>query len=102
MAIDSLALVRGRIGQRIAEIESRMRTLRPIDICARMDAIRTLAAEHGLAALEGLADYSAHHAMMPGHRIATRAALDYMGAALDSNSPADRQTILAAVAMRLH
>ena len=31
-----------------------------------MDAIRSLAAEHGLAALEGLADYGAHHALMPG------------------------------------
>jgi len=101
-ASESLAIVRSRIGERIAEIETRMRTLKPADICAKMDAIRRLAVEHGLTALEGLADYSAHHAMMPGHRTATRCALDHMNAALDSNSPGDRQTVLAAMALRMH
>ena len=100
--IESLAIVRGRIGERIAELETRMRTMKPIDICARMDAIRVMAIDHGLTALEGLADYSAHHAMMPGHRTATRCALDHMSAALDSDSPADRQTVLAAMALRMH
>ena len=99
---DSLSLVRSRIGERIAEIEQRASTLKPIDIRSKMDAIRAMAAEHGLVALEGLADYSAHHAMMPGHRQATRCALDHMSAALDSNSDADRATILAAMAIRLH
>ena len=99
---ESLAIVRGRIGERIAELETRMRTLKPADICAKMDAIRLMAVEHGLTALEGLADYSAHHAMMPGHRTATRCALDHMTAALDSNSPGDRQTVLAAMALRMH
>ncbi|WP_309611877.1 hypothetical protein [Sphingomonas sp.] len=99
---DSLSLVRSRIGERIAEIEQRASTLKPIDIRLKMDAIRAMAAEHGLLALEGLADYSAHHAMMPGHRQATRCALDHMSAALDSNSDADRTTILAAMAIRLH
>ena len=102
LAPESLAIVRSRIGERIAELETRMRTLKPADICAKMDAIRIMAVEHGLAALEGLADYSAHHAMMPGHRAATRCALDHMSAALDSNSAKDRETILAAVAVRLH
>ena len=101
-ASESLAIVRVRIGERIAELENRMRTLRPADICAKMDAIRVMAVEHGLTALEGLADYSAHHAMMPGHRQATRCALDHMSAALDSNCAEDREKILAAVAVRLH
>ena len=101
-APDSMSIVRSRIGERIAEIELRVLRLRPADISARMDAIRAMAAEHGLAALEGLANYSAHHAMMPGHRQATRAALEHMAAALDSRSDADRQTILAALAIRLH
>ena len=102
MATDSLNIVRTRIGERIAEIEARARTLKPVDICAKMAAIRSLAAQHGLTALEGLADYGAHHAMMPGHRAATRCALDHIDAALARNSPSDRQTVLAAMALRLH
>ena len=102
MATDSLNIVRTRIGERIAEIEARARTLKPVDICAKMAAIRSLAAEHGLTALEGLADYGEHHAMMPGHHAATRCALDHIDAALASNSPSERQTVLAAMALRLH
>jgi len=102
-ALDSLQLVRARIGERIADIEARMPRLAPQAISNKMDAIRAIAAEHGLAALEGLADYGAHHAMMPGHAQATRACLDHMGVALASNDPAhDRETILAALALRLH
>ena len=102
-ALDSLNLVRARIGERIAEIEARMPRLDQQAICHKMDAIRAIAAEHGLAALEGLADYGAHHAMMPGYAHATRACLDHMGAALTSNDPAhDREAILAALAVRLH
>lgn len=99
---DSLSLVRGRIGERIAEIERRAPRLKQADIRNRMDAIRTMAAEHGMAALEALADYSAHHAMMPGHRIATKTALDHLPIALDSQSDADREAVLAVVALRLH
>ena len=99
---ESLQIVRHRIGERIAEIETRVAKLRPVDICAKMAAIRSMAAEHGLAALEGLADYGAHHAMMPGHRMATATCLEHMQEALDSDSPADCQTILAALALRLH
>jgi hypothetical protein len=102
MSSDSLQLVRTRIGERIAEIEARVGRLKPIDIRAKMDAIRVMAADHGLAALEGLADFGAHHAMLPGHRQATRCALEHMDAALHSNCPSDRQTILAAMAQRLH
>jgi hypothetical protein len=102
MGSDSIKLVRGQLGERIAELQARIPSLKPSDIAARMDAIRSLAAEHGLAALEGLADWSAHHAMMPGHRVATSGSLEHMREALDSESPADRQTILAALAIRLH
>ena len=99
---DSLQIVRARIGERIAEIETRVSRLKPIDICAKMAAIRAMAAEHGLAALEGLADYGAHHAMMPGYAQATRACLDHMEEALTSNGANDRESILAALAIRLH
>ena len=62
MAPESLKIVRSRIGERIAEIEAHARSLKPVDICAKMAAIRSLAADHDLAALEGLADYGEHHA----------------------------------------
>lgn len=101
--IDSLSIVRHRIGERIAEMEERIARMKPIDIAAKMEAIRSLAAEHGMAALEGLADYGVHHAMMPGHRNATRACLSHMGEALVSNDPAhDRESILAALAVQIH
>jgi hypothetical protein len=102
-AIDSLNIVRLRLGERIAEIEDRVARLKPIDICAKMEAIRAMAADHGMAALEGLADYGAHHALMPGHVAATRACLEHMDEALMSNgSQTDRESILAALAQRLH
>lgn len=101
-AIDSLNIVRARIGQRIAEIEERVARLQPVDICAKMEAIRVMAAEHGMAALEGLADYAAHHALMPGHVAATRACLEHMDEALMSDGAHDRESILAALAIRLH
>ena len=101
-ASESLNIVRARIGVRIADIERRVSRLRPVDIAARMEAIRALAADHGLTALEGLADYGAHHAMMPGHAQATRACLAHMDEALDSDRAADRESILAALAIRLH
>jgi hypothetical protein len=100
---DSLNIVRARIGERISEIEERVARLKPVDICAKMEAIRGLAAEHGMAALEGLADYGAHHALMPGHVAATRACLEHMDEALVSQDAAhDRESILAALAVRLH
>ncbi len=102
MGSDSIKLVRGQLGERIAELQSRVPSLKPSDIAARRDAIRAMAAEHGLAALEGLADWSAHHAMLPGCLTATRSCLEHMDEALDSDSPADRETILAALAVRLH
>ncbi len=102
-APDSLNMVRARIGQRINEIERRVARLKPVDICSRMEAIRLMAIEHGLATLEGLADYGAHHALMPGHMTATRACLEHMDDALMSEDPAhDRESILAALAVRLN
>lgn len=102
MPPESLAAVRGRISARLAEIERRMARMTPADLYAGMHAIRLMAAEHGLAALEGLAEYSERHALLPGHRQATRAVLEHMAAALDSQSEADRQAILAAIALRIH
>src|SRR5690349_731711 len=100
---DSLSVVRSRIGARIAEIENRVAQLKPVDICAKMEAIRGMAADHGMAALEGLADYAAHHALMPGHVATTRACLEHMEEALMSEDAAhDRESILAALAVRLH
>lgn len=102
-AFDSISIVRTRIGERIAEIEQRVARLKPVDICARMEAIRSMAAEHGMSALEGLADYAAHHALMPGGIQATRACLEHMDEALLSEDGAhDRESILAALAVRLH
>ncbi|MEO6579915.1 MAG: hypothetical protein ABIN83_02035 [Sphingomicrobium sp.] len=101
-ASDPLNLVRSMICERLAELEARMPRLAPRTISEKMDAIRSLAAEHGFAALEGLADYAAHHALMPGHALATRACMDRMGEALASDSQRDRETILAALAVRLH
>ena len=100
---ESLKIVHARIGERISEIESRMPRLAPHAISQKMDAIRAMAAEHGLTALEGLADYGRRHALMPGATQATRSCLEHMGEALDSCDPShDRESILAALAVRLH
>ena len=102
-ASDPIELIRHRIGECIAEIEARMPRLGASAICSQMHAIRAMAAEHGLAALEGLADYGAHHAMMPGRIQATRACLARRDDALVSGDPAhDRESILALLAVRLH
>jgi hypothetical protein len=102
MADDPLSIVRGQLGERIAELQASVPSLSPTAIYAKMDAIRAVAAEYGLVALEGLADCSAHRAMMPGCRTATRSCLEHMDEAMLSNSPADRTAILAAIAVRLH
>jgi hypothetical protein len=102
MASDPLALVRGQIGLRIAEIQDRGPRLSPLDLYARMDAIRQMAAAHGMVALEGLARCTAQRALLPGHRIALRSCLEHIDEALDSRSSGDCTTILAALAIRLH
>jgi hypothetical protein len=102
MANDPLALVRAQVGECIAEIEQRAQRLSPLDLYARMDAIRDIAARNGLAALETLAQRSSQLALLPGHRVAMRSCLEHVGDALDSSSPGDCTTILAALAVRLH
>ena len=102
MATDPLAKVRNEVGLRVAEIRESGRRLSPMDLYARMDAIRQLAALNGLAALEGLARRSAQMALLPGHRVAVQSCLEHVDEALDSHSERDRTAILAAVAVRLH
>jgi hypothetical protein len=102
MATDALATVRTEVGLRISEIRNAGPRLSPLDLHARMEAIRRLAADHGLAALEGLARCTAQLALLPGHRVATQTCLEHVEEALDSHSPGDRTAILAALAVRLH
>jgi len=102
MATDPLAKVRTEVGLRIAEIRNASLRLSPLDLHARMDAIRQLAAINGLAALEGLARHSAQLALLPGCRVAMQSCLEHVEEALDSHSDRDRTVILAAVAVRLH
>ena len=102
MANDPLAKVRIQVGLRIAEIRHAGPRLSPLDLHENMDSIRELAALHGLAALEGLARCSAQLALLPGHRIAMHSCLEHVEEALDSRSSADCNTILAALAVRLH
>ena len=102
MASDPLALVRGQIGLRVAEIQDRGPRLSPLDLYARMDAIRQVAAEHGMVALEGLARCTAQRALLPGHRVTMQSCLEHIGEAIDSRSSRDCTTILAALAVRLH
>ncbi len=99
---EKLEPVRDQIGERLAEFSSRAERLSPLDIHARMDAIRQIAADNGLDALEGLMHRSAQLALLPGHRVSTRCCLEHLDEALESRSAADRTTILAALALRLH
>ena len=102
MAADPLATIRKEVGLRIAEIRGAGPRLSPLDLHARMDAIRQLAASHGLAALEGLARSTAQRALLPGHRVAMQSCFEHIEEALDSRSERDCTAILAALAVRLH
>jgi hypothetical protein len=102
MATDPLAKVRHQVGLRVAEIREAGPRLSPLDLHARMDAIRQLAAINGLAALEGLARHSAQLALLPGHRTSMQCCLEHVEEALDSESERDTAAILAALAVRLH
>jgi hypothetical protein len=102
MAADPLANVRLQVASRVAEIRNAGPRLSPMDLYAKMDAIRQLAVANGLATLEGLARCSAQLALLPGHRIAVQSCLEHVDVALDSRSEADCNTILAALAVRLH
>jgi hypothetical protein len=94
--------VRDQIGERLAEFSSRADRLSPLDIYARMDAIRQIAAANGLDALEELMHRSSQLALLPGHRVATRCCLEHVEEALVSESRSDTISILAALALRLH
>ena len=102
MAADALGHVRIQIGECLAEISSRAARLSHLDIYSRMDAIRRIAADNGLDALEGLMHRTAQLALLPGHRVATQCCLEHLDEALESHSTADRTAILAALALRLH
>ena len=102
MAGETLQPARYEIGERIADIQNRAERLSPLDIYARMDAIRQVAEENGLDALEALTHRSAQLALLPGHRVATQCCLEHVEDALQGRSLADRTSILAAIALRLH
>ena len=98
---DSLDELRNDLKARIADIHGRAERLSPLDIHARLDAVREAAGRAGLAAAEGLAGHSAQLALLPGCRVAVAHALSHFDDALAAGA-SDRQTILAAVATRLH
>jgi hypothetical protein len=102
MAADPIANVRLQVATRVAEIRDAGPRLSPLDLYAKMDAIRQLAVANGLATLEGLARCSAQLALLPGHRIAVQSCLEHVEEAIDSRSDSDSNTILAALAVRLH
>jgi hypothetical protein len=102
MANDPLAIVRNQVSLQVAEIRASGSRLSRLDLHARMDAIRQLASDHGMSALEGLARCSAQLALLPGHRVAVQSCLDWVDDALGSRSNDDCATILAALAVRLH
>ncbi len=101
MAGENIEPSHSEIGRRVAALHSRADRLSPLDIHARMDAIRQAAADNGLDALEGLMHRSAQLALLPGHRVATQCCLEHLDEALQSRSSGDRKTILAALALRL-
>jgi hypothetical protein len=98
---DSLDDLRRDLQARLHDIRTRADALSPLDIHARMDAIRSEADHAGLHAMEGLARFSSQLALLPGCRVATHACLDHAPDALGAISAADRQAVLAAVAVRL-
>jgi hypothetical protein len=102
MATDPLARVRNEVALRVAEIREAGPRLSPLDLHVRMEAIRRVAAIHGLAALEGLARQSAQLALLPGHRVSMQCCLEHVDEAIDSDSERDGNAILAALAVRLH
>ena len=99
---DSLNQLRAELGSRLTEIRDRADRLSPLDIYRRMDIIREEAGNAGLFAVEGLAHRSAQLALLPGCRVTVPACLEHVADALASGSAEDRQTILAAVALRMH
>jgi hypothetical protein len=99
---ESLDQLRRDLGARLADIRTRSSRLSPLEIYRRMDAIRDEAGRAGMTALEGLASRSAQLALLPGCRVTVPACLIHAADAVASESAADRQTILAAVVVRMH
>ena len=99
---DSLDGIRQELQQRLHDLRTRAQRLSPLDIHARMDAIRGHADRAGLHAMEGLARLSSQLALLPGCRVATTACLEHAEDALAARTEAEHQAILAAVATRLH
>ena len=64
--------------KRLADLSGRAHRLSPLDIHARMDAIRDLAGRDGLSGLEELARCSAQLALLPGCRVATAECLSHV------------------------
>lgn len=83
MAGDTLGTVRSQVADYIAELSSRAKRLSPLDIHARMDAIRQVAAEDGL---EGLMRRNSQLALLPGHHVTTHCCLEHVDEALQSES----------------
>jgi len=102
MATDPIARIRTQVGLRIAEIRDAGPRLSPMALHTKMDAIRQLAAENGLAALESLARRTAQLALLPGHRVSMKSCLEHVEEALDCHSDRDCTAMLAALAVRLH
>ena len=100
MPAQSLKAVRNRIARRLEQMEREMPGLKPEEICAAMEAIRQSAAQHGLMAMEGLADWAAHHAMMPGYRGAVSESMTHWHEALEAEDANSRESILASLALR--
>jgi hypothetical protein len=101
MATDPIALVRTQVASRVAEIRNAGPRLSPLALHARMDAIRQLAADHGLAALESLARRTAQLALLPGHRVSMQSCLEHVEEAFDCRSDGECTAMLAALALRL-
>ena len=101
MATDPIARIRTQVGLRIAEIRDAGPRLSPMALHTKMDAIRQLAAENGLAALESLARRTAQLALLPGHRVSMKSCLEHVEEALDCHSDHDCTAMLAALAVRI-
>ena len=102
MATDALTHVRLQVASRIAEIRDAGPRLSPMALYAKMDAIRQLASDNGLAALERLARRTAQLALLPGHRVSMTSCLEHVDEAFDCRSEHDCTAMLAALAVRLH
>ncbi|MFL6773235.1 MAG: hypothetical protein ACJ8EI_12375 [Sphingomicrobium sp.] len=102
MATDPLTHVRTQVGLRVAEIRNAGPRLSPLALHVKMDAIRQLAADHGLGALESLARRTAQLALLPGHRVSMQSCLEHVDEAFDCHSDHDCTALLAALAVRLH